>query len=76
MDYFDRSEVYKSKITTQNKIFYGLILCDISEECNELSTSPCDFFSYVTFIFKDIDILNSNYNTLQLITNYYNENSY
>ena len=71
LNYCDRSEVYKSKIIIQDKIFYGLILCDILEEPNEVSSSPCDYFSYITFIFKDIDILDNQYNTLELITNYY-----
>ena len=66
----DRDEVYKTKIIIENEVFYGLILCYIFEECNELSSTPYDYFSYVTFIFKDINTLNKNYNTLELVTNY------
>jgi hypothetical protein len=66
----DRDEVYKSKIMIENEVFYGLILCYIFEECNELSSTPYDYFSYVTFIFKDINTLNENYDTLELVTNY------
>ena len=51
----DMSEVYKSKIMIGNEVFYGLILCYIVEEDNELSSTPRDYFSYVTFIFKDIN---------------------
>lgn len=66
----DLSEVYKSKIMIEDEVFYGLILCYIFEECNELSSTPYDYFSYVTFIFKDLNTLNINYDTLELIINY------
>lgn len=70
----DRAEVYKSKIMIGNEVFYGLILCYIFEECNECSSTPYDYFSYVTFIFKDLNTLNKNYDTLELVTNYMDNN--
>ena len=66
----DLSEVYKSKIMIENEVFYGLILCYIFEECNAWSSTSYDYFSYVTFIFKDLNTLNKNYDTLELVTNY------
>lgn len=68
----DLSEVYKSKIIIENEVFYVLILCYVFKECNELSSDPYDYFSYVTFIFKDLNTLNKNYDTLEIVTNYMN----
>jgi hypothetical protein len=68
----DMSEVYKSKIMIEKEVFYGLILCYVDEEFDAWSPISYDHFGYVAFIFKDLNTLNNNYDTLELVTNYMN----
>jgi len=66
----DMSEVYKVKIIVETEVLYGLVYCYLQEEPNELSSSPYDCFIYVAFIFKNMEILDMNYDSLELIYNY------
>jgi hypothetical protein len=67
--YLDRSTLYKIKVDE----FFGLLFCGVFEEPNEWSSSPHDDYWCITFLFKDIDECNAQYESLKIIDEYINK---